>query len=227
MCTLVGVTENPKPDLATEEGRFAHNVRRMRESRGQSVAMFAEELRRYGLNNFHPTTVVRLESGQRKIALGEALVIAEVLATPVRVLASAPAALDRLRMFAMSHSITHQAAERIKRLVPIFEHEKEDLLGYADDAESLVASKNEDDWFDGGADGPTGSGWQVMEDARLIALRVKEARALASRSVEDLVSEARERDRHAPGLDYTPVYTANDLLGLEKWSPSGEHPEAP
>lgn len=67
------------PLVAMADAKFAHNVRVVRERQGQSKAALAAELQRNGLSNFHPTTVARLEAGERRVTVGEAVVISSVL----------------------------------------------------------------------------------------------------------------------------------------------------
>lgn len=58
---------------------FGHKVKRERLARGWSVPDFAERLNRASLKNFHPTTVSRMESGERPTRIFEAATIANVL----------------------------------------------------------------------------------------------------------------------------------------------------
>jgi len=51
---------------------------------------FAGKLRSAGLSNFHPTTVSRVERGERPAKLGEASVIAQVLGTSLDDLVDVP-----------------------------------------------------------------------------------------------------------------------------------------
>lgn len=75
---------------AGTEPNFAENVRFYREKMGWSQTEFANRLQRAGLENFHQTTVSRLEKGERPIRLGEARVIAAVLGQPVSDLWASP-----------------------------------------------------------------------------------------------------------------------------------------
>ena len=58
---------------------FGERVRLEREAKGWSMADLASKLREAGLANYHPTTVGRLERGERPVRLSEALVLADVL----------------------------------------------------------------------------------------------------------------------------------------------------
>jgi len=63
----------------SDERRFAENMRRYREAKGWSQGELARRVREAGLENFHQTTISRIEKGERPIRLGEARVIAQVL----------------------------------------------------------------------------------------------------------------------------------------------------
>jgi transcriptional regulator with XRE-family HTH domain len=58
---------------------FGLEVQAQREEKGWSMTEFAGMLSEAGLTNFHPTTVGRLERGERPVRLSEAVVIAGVL----------------------------------------------------------------------------------------------------------------------------------------------------
>lgn len=58
---------------------FGHSIKIHREGMGWSKNEFAQKLRDAGLENFHPTTVTRLEQGTRATRLNEAAIIAKVL----------------------------------------------------------------------------------------------------------------------------------------------------
>lgn len=58
---------------------FGGAIKIHREGRGWSKNEFAQKLRDAGLENFHPTTVTRLEDGTRATRLNEAAIIAKVL----------------------------------------------------------------------------------------------------------------------------------------------------
>ncbi len=58
---------------------FGLEVRAQRENKAWSMTEFAAKLSDAGLANFHPTTVARMERGERPVRLNEAVVIASVL----------------------------------------------------------------------------------------------------------------------------------------------------
>lgn len=62
-----------------EDGWFAENVRVFRERRGWSQADLARRLKGSGWKQFHPTTVSRIENGDRGVKLSEAAAIAKIL----------------------------------------------------------------------------------------------------------------------------------------------------
>lgn len=63
----------------SEDERFGRSVRRLREQREWSQGELAERLKRAGHDNFHATTVSRIEKGDRPVRLSEAVAIAETL----------------------------------------------------------------------------------------------------------------------------------------------------
>lgn len=59
--------------------RFAENMRRLRARRNLSQGELALRLQKAGLENFHQTTVSRVEKGERQLRIGEAGVVAREL----------------------------------------------------------------------------------------------------------------------------------------------------
>lgn len=72
------------------DAHFGAMVQEYREIRKLSKTDFARQLREAGLTNFHPTTVTRVEKGERPVKLGEASVIAQVLETQLDNLVEVP-----------------------------------------------------------------------------------------------------------------------------------------
>ena len=72
------------------DAHFGAMVQEYREIRNLSKTDFASKLRDAGLTNFHPTTVTRVEKGERPVKLGEAAVIAQVLETQLGDLVDVP-----------------------------------------------------------------------------------------------------------------------------------------
>ena len=90
----------PTPAGLADE-RFAANIREERERLGKSQADIAKEMTARGWS-FHPQTVQRIETGHRKVSIGEGKALAEILGTTVDRLtwpgreASAAALLDQV-----------------------------------------------------------------------------------------------------------------------------------
>lgn len=76
----------PKTYAVTDE-TFGIAVREARERSRMTQAQLAEEMKYRGFD-FHQQTVYRLESGKRKVTIGEALALAELVEVPVEVLAA-------------------------------------------------------------------------------------------------------------------------------------------
>lgn len=71
-----------------------------RESRGWSKNLFSQLLQSAGLENFHPTTISRTETGERSLRVAEIYVIAAVLECGVEELISSnPDASPRMVTF--------------------------------------------------------------------------------------------------------------------------------
>ncbi|MFC6715096.1 helix-turn-helix domain-containing protein [Branchiibius cervicis] len=69
--------------IANEDELFARNLRRQRESLGWSQAELAERLQEAGLAQIYPTTVSRIEKGERIVRLSEGAQIARTLQTDI------------------------------------------------------------------------------------------------------------------------------------------------
>ncbi|OBB35260.1 helix-turn-helix domain-containing protein [Mycolicibacterium fortuitum] len=61
------------------DAHFATNMTRLREAAGLSQAEMVQKLREQGWKNVHPTTISRIEKGERPVRLSEAARIAKVL----------------------------------------------------------------------------------------------------------------------------------------------------
>lgn len=86
---------------------FGLEVKARREEQKWSMTEFANLLKQAGLENFHPTTVSRMESGQRPVRLSEAVIIAHVLGDTLDNLVVEPLTGDediREHMQYMSHA---------------------------------------------------------------------------------------------------------------------------
>lgn len=65
--------------VRTTDELFGLEVQAQREDKGWSMTEFATRLSNAGLTNFHPTTIGRMERGERPVRLSEAVVIGQVL----------------------------------------------------------------------------------------------------------------------------------------------------
>ena len=68
---------------------FAVNLKRRRKSSELSQEHVVEEMRRRGFG-FHPTTLSRIENGQRQVPIAEALALAEIVGSTVNRMAYPP-----------------------------------------------------------------------------------------------------------------------------------------
>lgn len=68
------------------DGRFAANMKSMREARGWNQSELARRLTAVGVEGFHQTTISRIEAGSRPVRLGEAAAIARTLGTTVEMM---------------------------------------------------------------------------------------------------------------------------------------------
>ena len=107
---------------------FARRLRQERVSRGLSQTEFASRLaERLGVATY-PTTITKIEKGEREIKLGEAIAIAEILDLPLSALtddkssfddeiASLHQELDEARTHETELYRAHQAAQRRVRSI--------------------------------------------------------------------------------------------------------------
>lgn len=69
---------------------FAQNMTRLREAAGLSQAEMVQKLREKGWKNVHPTTISRIEKGERPVRLSEAARIAQVLGQDLQLMMITP-----------------------------------------------------------------------------------------------------------------------------------------
>lgn len=72
---------------ATADDSFGSAVRNARESAAMTQVQLADAMRERGFD-FHQQTVYKIEAGRRKVTVGEALAIAELVAVPLDILAA-------------------------------------------------------------------------------------------------------------------------------------------
>ena len=72
----------PRTQAGLADERFAANVRHRRERAEMSQAQLAEAMAEGGFH-WYPQTVHRVETGTRKVSVGEAKAVAEILSTTV------------------------------------------------------------------------------------------------------------------------------------------------
>lgn len=87
------------PGFPNEDDNFAANLRHFREHRGLTQAQLAENLSARGLENFHPTTISRIESGARPVRLSEAKTIAAALDSSVTLMTQSPWLSENMAAF--------------------------------------------------------------------------------------------------------------------------------
>ena len=113
--------------MSTDKGTpLGGNVRRLRKREGMSQAGLAEQMRAQGHENWHPTTVSRVENGQQhprvtEIAALQRILGPEVIAGPAGGAADAPAprgrAVDVLFRSVFGEGGDSGVATRIDKLV--------------------------------------------------------------------------------------------------------------
>lgn len=79
---------------------FTTNLRAARIDAGWTQVEMASKLQQAGLSNFHPTTVSRVEKGERTVSMGEATAISRVLRRSLDDLTAPPVEYQRARRLA-------------------------------------------------------------------------------------------------------------------------------
>lgn len=104
--------------MRTADELFGLEVQAQRESKGWSMTEFAAMLSAAGLSNFHPTTVGRMERGERPVRLNEAVIIAQVLGSTLDDLVVEPLPGDEEVKEAMENieRLSKDAAVTFKRI---------------------------------------------------------------------------------------------------------------
>ncbi|MDQ0094417.1 helix-turn-helix domain-containing protein [Paeniglutamicibacter psychrophenolicus] len=121
--------------IPTDEN-FGAMVREYRELRKWSMTEFASKLRDAGLANFHPTTISRMERGERPAKIGEAAVIAQVLGTQLDNLVDTP--LEAYFELEFEGKQLEMVAKWAAWWAMRAEDDKADILRLASDLEQLA-----------------------------------------------------------------------------------------
>lgn len=183
------------PDLSTDDGRFAAAVKELRERLGWSQAKLAEALKGKGLDGFHPTTVARLESGSRRVSLGEARAISQVLGAPVSAMVAPGPAPVVLADFNTELLAAIGARESLSSATIMFEIAKTNLKAALELAAPFA---EKDDWLDG----------KVMSDslASMLVTAAQELEWEPQSVVEDALAEYYNRSEQAEEDDEERVF---------------------
>ena len=83
------------------ETQFRVRVRRERERRDWSQAELAKMLMHKGIHSMYPTTVAKIESGERSVRIDEATALADIFDVSVDALLGRSASFERDRLYAV------------------------------------------------------------------------------------------------------------------------------
>lgn len=86
-------------------------IRRLREAEGLSKTQLASRLADAGLDQIHPTTISRMEAGERGVRLSEATAITEVLNTDIGTLLDHGGIEALMRQMRMDHHFAEKSLE--------------------------------------------------------------------------------------------------------------------
>lgn len=96
-CAHCGWTLLPAQIEGAElDASFAENMTRLREAHGIRQSEMVQKLRERGWTNVHPTTIARIEKGERPVRLSEAAYIASVLNEDLYTMLIAPDESEQL-----------------------------------------------------------------------------------------------------------------------------------
>lgn len=102
----------PQAPAASDDDRFAENMRVLREQRGWSQGEMARQMQRAGWPNFHQTTVSRIEKGERPVRVSEARGIAAVLGSTLDQMIESPATVSKFaEVMSRRADLIHQLRE--------------------------------------------------------------------------------------------------------------------
>lgn len=128
--------EGPPPTPAgVADERFAANIREHRELAGKSQNWLAEQMAARGFN-YYPQTVHRIESGTRKVSVGEAKAIAEILGSTVDRLTWPGRAASAASLLGTYTARAHSAWDQVAEWTAALEHAKAQLALTLSEAEA-------------------------------------------------------------------------------------------
>lgn len=115
------------------ENRFRDNVKHERKRRGWSCAEVSEELRNRGLPHIVPSTISKIESGDRAVRIDEAAGFADLFGTSTDTLLGRPSGGADL-MWALSKlsSDAHKMVNEVASLQQRLRADAQDVSDYAE-----------------------------------------------------------------------------------------------
>lgn len=122
------------------DGYFAENIRSAREDRGLSQADLAHLMSEQGWP-YYPQTVHRLETGRRKVSVGEAACLAKVLGKHLVMLLRSPRVYQAVDVVRTASSRARKSYEQITQWTA-------ELLGAQEVLASIVAQFERDGFFE-------------------------------------------------------------------------------
>ena len=143
LCTVAGVGEDESDDAngGIWEKNFRDNMVRLRQSAGLTQNDLARHLREEHGLPFHPTTIQRIESGQRPIRLNEAHVIGQVLGAGVDVMMAdfGTEKVVRLHLQVASNALLLRA----RQISSFVDDQADALRGYRRDVDRVMRNYRE------------------------------------------------------------------------------------
>lgn len=112
--TVAARARRRSAQLETDDERFATNMKTHRERLNWSQGELARQLQEAGWDQFHQTTISRIEKGERPVRIGESRAIATVLGTLVSVLIAPSEAGQVVDRFAVALSQAEDARRSVR-----------------------------------------------------------------------------------------------------------------
>lgn len=116
------ISENSTPASSVIDDVFGENLKKYRERKGLTQEALNNEMVKRGFE-FHPTTIYRIEKGRRRVLIGEAVTLAEVLDVPLDQLTSPGEDSERAILFQVKQ-IAREHLEDISRAIAYLETAK-------------------------------------------------------------------------------------------------------